>query len=260
MGNAFLAVMKRELKSYFYSPVAYALTGVFTALTGYFFYSGMVFYGMASFEMSRMAQFAGPQELNVNEFILRPLFGNMAVILLLISPLITMRLFSEEKKSGSIEMLFTWPIRDIELTLGKYFAALLLLVSLLAPTLIYMGFIWYHDASINWGVVFAGYLGLFLLGSAFIALGVFVSTLTENQIISSAISFGSLLMFWALAWSVGDSTGPLAETLKYLSIFERLDTFAKGVVDTKDIVYYLSFIFVFIFLTLRSLESRKWRG
>ena len=259
MENAFFAVMKRELKSYFYSPVAYALTGVFTALTGYFFYSGMVFYGMASFEMSRMEQFAGPQELNVNEFILRPLFENMAVILLLISPLITMRIFSEEKKSGSIEMLFTWPIRDIELTLGKYFAALLMLASLLAPTLIYLGFIGYH-AAINWGVVFSGYLGLLLLGSAFISLGVFVSTLTENQIISSAISFGSLLMFWVIAWSVGESTGPLAETLKYLSILERLDTFAKGVVDTKDIVYYLSFIFVFIFLTLRSLESKKWRG
>lgn len=259
MENAFFAVMKRELKAYFYSPVAYALTGVFTALTGYFFYSGMVFYGMASFEMSRMAEFAGPQELNVNEFILRPLFGNMAVILLLISPLITMRLFSEEKKSGSIEMLFTWPIRDIELTLGKYFAALLMLVSLLVPTVIYLGFVGYH-AQINWGVVFSAYLGLLLLGSAFIALGVFVSTLTENQIISSAISFGALLMFWVIAWSVGESTGPLAETLKYLSILERLDTFAKGVVDTKDIVYYLSFIFVFIFLTLRSLESKKWRG
>lgn len=259
MKSAFFAVMKRELKSYFYSPVAYALTGVFTALTGYFFYSGMVFYGMASYEMSRMAQFAGPQELNVNEFILRPLFGNMAVILLLISPLITMRLFSEEKKSGSIEMLFTWPIRDIELTLGKYSAALLMLVSLLAPTLIYLGFVGYHSA-INWGVVFSGYLGLLLLGSAFIALGVFVSTLTENQIISAAISFGALLMFWVIAWSVGEATGPLAETLKYLSILERLDTFAKGVVDTKDVVYYLSFIFVFIFLTLRSLESKKWRG
>lgn len=259
MKSAFWAVMKRELKSYFYSPVAYALIGVFTALTGYFFYSGMVFYGVASFEMSRMAQFMGPQSLNVNEFILRPLFGNMAVILLLISPLLTMRLFSEEKKSGSIELLFTWPIRDVELLLGKYFASLFMFSALLAPTLVYLGFVNYH-APVNWGGVLSGYLGLLLLGAAFIALGVFVSTLTENQIISAAASFGALLMFWVVAWSVGDTTGPLAETLKYLSILERLDTFAKGVIDTKDVVYYLSFIFVFLFLTLRSLESKKWRG
>ncbi|MGK7345775.1 MAG: ABC transporter permease [Candidatus Nitrospinota bacterium M3_3B_026] len=254
-----LAVMKRELKAYFYSPIAYAVMVIFLVISGYFFYSGMTFYGVASFDMSRMAQFTGQQELSLSDYVLRPLFGNMAVVLLLMAPLLTMRLFSEEKKSGSIELLFTWPIKDGELLVGKFLAAASVLAVMLAATCVYLGFVAYY-AAIPWGEIAAGYLGLFLLGAAFISLGIFISTMTENQIISAAVTFGALLIFWLIGWTAGDKTDAFSETLKYLSILEHFDPFTKGLIDTRGIVYYLSFAFVFLFLTMRSLESNKWRG
>ncbi|MBI4664805.1 MAG: ABC transporter permease subunit [Nitrospinae bacterium] len=255
------AVMKRELQSYFYSPVAYAVMVMFLIIAGYFFYTGMVYYGVASFEISRMAQFGGgmEQELNVEEYILRPLFGNMSVVLLMMAPLFTMRLFSEEKKGGSIELLFTWPIKDLALVMGKYLAALAMVSIMVAPTFIYIGLLAYHSG-FSWGCVVTGYLGLILLGGAFISLGIFISTLTENQIISAAITFGALLLFWIISWAAGSDTGTIAEILKGFSILERVDNFAKGVLDTRDIVYYATFNFFFLFLTIRSLESKNWRG
>ncbi|VAX19707.1 Gliding motility-associated ABC transporter permease protein GldF [hydrothermal vent metagenome] len=252
-------VLKRELKSYFYSPIAYAIIVMFLVISGYFFYSGMAFFSVASFEMSRTVGFTGPQDLEIADFVLRPFFGNIGVILLLMAPLITMRLFSEEKKTGSIELLFTWPLRDGELVIGKYLAALIVLIALLVPTMSYLIVIDIYTA-VPWGVLIAGYLGVFLLGSAFIALGLFVSTLTENQIISSAITFGCLLIFWVIAWTAAHNTDTFSQVLRYLSILRHQDDFAKGVIKLSDVVYYLSFIFFFIFLSLRSLESKKWRG
>lgn len=252
-------VLKRELKSYFYSPIAYAIIVMFLVIAGYFFYSGMAFFGVASFEMSRTVGFTGPQDLEIADFVLRPFFSNIGVILLLMSPLITMRLFSEEKKTGSIELLFTWPLRDGELVMGKYIASLIVLFALLLPTLFYTLVI-DHYAVVPWGALMAGYLGVFLLGAAFISLGIFVSTLTENQIISAAITFGCLLIFWVIAWTAAHNTDTFSEILRYVSILRHQDDFAKGVIKTSDIVYYFSFIFFFIFLSLRSLESKKWRG
>ncbi len=254
-----LAVMKRELRSYFYSPVAYAVIFIFLLIAGYFFYSAMVFYGIESYELSRAAQFMGAQELDMASSVLRPLFANLGVVMLLMTPIITMRLFSEEKKSGSIELLFTWPLRDMEMIFGKYLASVLILLASLAPTLLFSAFIAFY-ATPPWGVIATGYIGLFLMGSAFMALGLFVSTLTENQAVAAAITFGALLLLWALAWTVGLEMDTFSQTVKYLSILEHLDPFTKGVIDTRDIVYYLSFIFLFLFLSLRSLESKKWRG
>ncbi|MBI5815211.1 MAG: ABC transporter permease subunit [Nitrospinae bacterium] len=257
--NSVIVILKRELRSYFLSPVAYAVMVMFLLISGYFFYSGMVFYGMASFEASRMAQYMGPQELDMASFVLRPLFGNMGVVMLLLAPLVTMRLFSEEMKNGSIELLLTWPVTGLQLTLGKYLAALGLFGAMLSVTFVYTALASIYGP-VAWGAVAAAYLGLLLLAASFVALGMFISTLTENQIISAAVSFGSLLMLWVISWTVGSDSGPLAETLRHISILEHMETFAKGVIDTKDLVYYLSFIFLFIFLTLRSLESRSWRA
>lgn len=253
------AVMKRELGYYFYSPVAYSLFAMFLLVAGYFFYSGMTLYGFASVEISRAAQFMEPDDLSIEENVLRIFFANLSVVMLLMLPVITMRLFSEEKKSGSIEMLFTWPIRDWEILLGKYLAALTVFAAMLFLTLPYTGIIAYYTPP-PWGNLISGYLGLFLMGASFISLGIFVSSLTENQVIAGAITFGAILLFWLIAWTVGDKIGPLAATLKYLSLIEHFDRFTKGVIDTVDIVYYLSIVFVFLFLTLRSLESKNWRG
>ena len=257
--SSLFTLIKRELKSYFYSPIAYAVIFIFLVIAGFFFYSGMSLFSVASFEMGRTAQFTGPQELSLSEFVLRPLFGNLSVVMLLMMPLLTMRLFSEEKKSGSIELLFTWPLRDFELVLGKYLAVLIVFIIMVSLTGLYIWFIWWHD-TVEWSTIACGYFGLILLGASFLALGVFISTLTENQIISATVTFGVLLVFWMINWTVGNQTGPLADVLNYISILQHYDQFTKGVLDTRDIIYYLSFIFLFLFLTLRSLESKKWRG
>ena len=254
-----LAITKRELGYYFFSPVAYSLFAMFLLIAGYFFYSHMALYRLASIEISRYAQIMGARDLSVDENILRFLFSEISVVMLLMLPIITMRLFAEEKKSGSIEMLFTWPITDGEMIFGKYLSALTVFSLMLFLTLPYTGFIAYYTPP-PWGSIAAGYFGLFLMGAAFISFGLFVSTLTENQVIAGAITFGGLLLFWLLAWTVGDKTGAFASTIKYLSIVEHFDPFTKGVIDTTDVVYYISFIFLFLFLTLRSLESKQWRG
>lgn len=253
------AIVKRELRAYFYSPIAYVMIVIFLAVSGFFFYSGMTFYGKVSFEMSRMAQMMGPQELSLADFVLRPLFVNMSVIMLLITPLLTMRLFAEEKKTGSAELLFTWPLKDTDVALGKYIATVLVFAIMLGGTFLFTGLVWWH-AQPPWAMILTGYLGLLLLGASFISLGAFVSTLTENQIVSAVISFGALLIFWAGAWTMGDKTGLLADVVNYLSILKHFENFSKGVIDTRDVVYYLSFVFAFQFLTLRSLESKRWRG
>ncbi len=254
-----ITLVKRELKAYFFSPIAYAIIVIFLVITGFFFYTGMSVYGIVSFEMSRSAQMMGPQELSLADFVLRPFFGNLSIVLLMLMPLFTMRLFSEEKMTGTIELLFTWPLKDFEIALGKYLAALLMFLLMLSPTVSYIGFIWWYSTP-PWITMACGYLGLFLLGASFLSLGVFVSTLTKNQIISAAISFGVLLVFWIISWTTGAKTDTLSEFLNYISVLRHYDQFSKGVIDTRDVVYYLSFIFLFLFLTLRSLESKNWRG
>jgi ABC-2 type transport system permease protein len=251
--------MKREFLAYFYSPIAYVVIIIFMVISGFFFYSGMALYAMVSFEMSRAGQSIGPQELALADFVLRPLFSNLSIVMLMMMPLLTMRLFSEEMMTGSIELLYTWPLKDSEVLLGKYFAAVLMFVCMMAPTLSFTGLIWYYSDP-PWLTIACGYLGLLLLGSAFLSLGLFVSTMTKNQIVSSAISFGALLVFWIISWAAGEKSGVLPDVLNYLSILRHYDQFSKGVIDTRDVIYYLSFIFLFLFLTFRSLESRSFRG
>jgi len=170
-----------------------------------------------------------------------------------------MRLFSEEKKSGSIELLFTWPVTDAQMVLGKYLASLMVVAFLLVLTLPYIAFMSAY-AQTPWGALASGYLGLFLLCASFLSLGVFVSTLSENQIISAALTFGALLFFWVVGWTAGGKTDTVSELLTYLSIVEHYENLAKGVVESRDIVYYLTFIAFFIFLSLRSLEWEKIGG
>ncbi|MBF0170429.1 MAG: ABC transporter permease, partial [Nitrospinae bacterium] len=173
---------RREVKGAFLSPVAWSLIAIFLLVSGYFFYSLLYLYGMESFEKMRLAEAVGPQELTVGHYALRPLVNNLGVVLLMLLPLVTMRLFSEEKRSGSIEMLFTWPLTDLEVTLGKYLAAVTVYAAMLLPTLLFPLFLSFYGPT-PWGHVGAAWLGLFLMGGAFIALGLFVSSLTENQVV-----------------------------------------------------------------------------
>ena len=251
-------IYKKELRLYFTSPVAYVLLTIFLLIAGYFFYSIFAFFTRASMQAA-MNPMAG-RELNVTDSVLRPLFANLSVILLLLMPLVTMRLFAEERRSGTIELLLTYPVRDGAVLIGKYLAALTMYAVMIAGTLLYPLLLLAFRARPEWGPLATGYLGLLLMGAMFLAVGLFASSLTENQIVAAIVTFGILLMFWIIGWTADFATGPLGTVLTHLSILEHNDTFAKGVIDTKDVIYYLDFTALALFLTLRSLEARRWSG
>jgi ABC-2 type transport system permease protein len=245
------------MRLYFTSPVAWVVLTIFLLIAGYFFYSIFAFFTQASIQSAMNPQMG--RDLNVTDSVMRPLFSNISVILLLLMPLVTMRLFAEERRSGTIELLLTYPVRDGAVLAGKYLAALGLYAIMIGLTLLYPAIVVYF-ARLEWGPVLTGYLGLLLMGATFIAVGVFASSLTENQIVAAITTFGVLLIFWILGWSADYAGGTAGRVLQFLSLLEHNDSFSKGVLDTKDVLYYVNFTVLALFLTLRSLEARRWKG
>jgi ABC-2 type transport system permease protein len=250
-------IARKELKSYFSSPIAYIILAIFAVIFGYFFYSATAVF--VQYSMQAMMQRGMAPPMNVNDFVIRPMLSNVSVIVLFLMPMITMRLFAEEKRSGTIELLLTSPVRDIEIILGKWLAALLLYLCLLGITAINMVFLFIHGQP-DWRALLVGYLGLLLMGASFLGLGAFISTLTRNQIVAASLTFGVLLMLWVLDWVSAYSTGTTGKVIAYLSLTPHFEAFAKGVIELKDAIYYLSVIFLGLFLTARSMESLRWRA
>ncbi|OGK78172.1 MAG: ABC transporter permease [Candidatus Rokubacteria bacterium GWC2_70_16] len=250
-------VFKKEMRLYFGSPVAYVVGTFFLVISGWFFSQILFFYNMSSMQAAMQPQMG--QSLNPTEAILRPLFSNMSVVLLFFMPMVTMRLFAEEKRSGTIELLLTYPVRDGEVLLGKFLAAGALYVLLLALTLLYPGMVGYF-ARVEWGAVLTGYLGLLLLGGTFLSVGLLLSSMTENQIVAGFATFGILLALWVVGWGADFAGGTLRTVLQYVAITDHMDSFSKGVLDTKDVVYYLTAMAFALFLALRSLEAKRWKG
>ena len=240
-------IFQRELRSYFQSFIAYALIAVFLLLAGYFFYSDLIMYVMWSFSKVNFRK--------IWEFY----FNDVRYLLMLTIPLLTMRLFAEEKKLGTIELLWTYPIRDWELLAGKFLASLFFLFLMLAFTTVYP-IITHILYDIDIAPLSAGYLGLFLLGSSFIACGILISSLTENQIVAALGTYGVLLMFWFLTWNEAIANEKVVNILLNISLFDRLLTFTRGAIDLRDVIFFLNFHGFFIFLTMLSLSTRKWRG
>ncbi len=255
--KGFVSLYRKELHCLFASPIFYVVAFTFLIIAGYFFYSNVAYYNIVSFQASQNP-FALKQ-LNLTEMVLRPYFLNLSVVLLFLAPILTMRLYAEEKKTGTIELLFTYPLSDQASVAAKFSAVVSAYVVILAATL--PGIIFLHVLSEpNWKVVLSGYLGLFLMGTAFLALGLFTSSLTQNQIIAAVLSFGLLLMFWVIGWTRSFVGEEFYRFFQYLSLPSHLDSFTKGVLDSRDIVYYLLFVLFFLFLTLRQVESHRWRG
>ncbi|MDX8403254.1 MAG: ABC transporter permease [Mariprofundaceae bacterium] len=252
-------IYNRELKSYFSSLTAYVVIIMFLLVTGYFFYSLLTTFSIVSFQAQTDPMLAKQyQLLNINETVVRPLFGSISIIMLLMTPLLTMRLFSEEKKTGTIELMLTFPVNDIDVILGKYLACFSVLLTMILLTATYPILLTVlGEPEVK--PILTGYLGLVLMGAAFISLGIFTSSLTENQIVSASVSFGILFFFWFISYSVNLVSAGLAQVLSYLSINAHIESLSKGVIDSEDVIYYLCFIAVFIFLTLRSLEANRWR-
>ncbi len=252
-----MTIAHKELKGYFASPVAYVVIGFSAILFGWFFINLLFYFDRTS--MQAGAGFGGPQSVNVNEMLISPLFLNVSVILLFTLPLITMRTYAEEKRSGTIELLLTSPLTDLQIVMGKFLGSLVLYGAMLAVTLVHMGFL-FAFGNPEWRPIASGYLGLLLMGSCFLSLGLFISSLTRNQIIAGMVTFAVFLLFWVINW-IASFTGPTMQiVLNYLSITEHLHDFARGVIDTKHLVYYVSFIVFSLFLTVRAVDSERWRG
>jgi ABC-2 type transport system permease protein len=251
-----LAIANKEFRSYFASPIAYILIGLFALLFGWFFYVFLMAFVQQS---EQMMQFGGGAGANVNQMMIRGLFQNTAVIILFVMPMITMRTYSEEKRSGTIELLLTSPITDPEIIVGKFLGALALYAAMLIVTMAYIAIL-FRIGNPEWRPIVAGYVGLLLMGGCFLSTGLFISSLTKNQIVAGFLTFATFLMLWIINW-MGESSGPTArQVLNYLSITEHFDDFSRGIIDTKHVVYYLSFITFGLFLTAKSVDSERWRG
>ncbi len=255
------AIFQREFKSFFYSPVAYVILAIFTALTGVFFYLYLSSFVEASImdairaQQYRMAQ----QKLNVNLMLIRPYFWNIALISLFTLPTITMRLYSEEKRLGTVELLYTTPITPTQIVLGKFFAGLAFYIVLLLPTMFFQSLLFiYGDPEFM--PVLSGYIGLILLGSAFITAGLFISTTTENQIIAALGGFALSLLLWVVGWGANFVGPTLKPVLNYISIINHFEDFAQGVIDSSHIAYYILFSILGLYLSLKTIESVKWRA
>lgn len=256
-----LAIYRRELSGYFVSPIAYIVIGFFLALTGYFFADIVGRVIEYSFRAQMQGgQFGAPPPIDAPMLVIRNFAGFVTTILLFLVPMLTMGVYAEERKRGTMEMLMTSPITEFQIVMGKFLASLTLFVVMLAPTLIYHFIIGrYSEPALPWRIMWAGYLGIFLLGAGLLALGSFISSLTENQIVAGVSTFVVFLMLWILDFGVRGSSTTFGEIMKYLSILQHYDTFAQGVIDTSSIIFYLSVVALGLFLTLRNLDSMRWR-
>jgi ABC-2 type transport system permease protein len=242
-----LAVTRKELRSYFAFPLVYVLSGVFLILAGYYAYTDLVYFVTIAFA----------QDIIQNYWSL--LVTDIRLCMLLTLPFITMRLFAEERKLGTIELLYTSPLRDGEILGGKYLASVAIFVMMLALTLLYPVYIY----SIHWFPLFplfAGYLGLLLMGCAFVAFGIFISSLCESQVMAGMGTVLPLLFFWILNWNEAAFTNSWLEVVRKFSLFDQFGGFAKGVIDLDHVTYFIFFTMFFLFLTQRSMEARKWAG
>jgi ABC-2 type transport system permease protein len=276
-----LAIAWRELRTYFSSPLAYVVIGVFVFVSGLFFWISL-----AQFSDLCLRYGNNPyvfNQLNVNDLVIRPLFGTIGVVFLLMLPAVSMRLLAEERRAGTAELLFTCPVTTPQIVLGKYLGAAFLLMVMLAITLVYPLLI-LTKVRPDMAPALVGYLGVLLMGLTILSIGLFVSSLTDNQIVAAVGAFGANLLLWIVGWAaaatqsltlggllnsvtlglwekVGLGTGgpTLGDLFNRLSITGHFQDFRKGLIDTEHMVFFLTAIIFALFLTQRVLESRRWR-
>lgn len=255
------AVYRKEMGHYFVSPVAYIIVAVFLILTAYFFNRLMAVIIQEAFQAGfEEGQFGGGQAFDVPSLVMRNFFGVLSTLLLFLTPMLTMSVYAEERRRGTMELLMTSPVTDLQIVLGKFFASLTLLVIMLLPTAIGFAYMLRHaEPTAPWRVLGSEYLGVLLLGAALLALGSFFSSVTESQLIAAMLSFGAILLLWVLDFGSQAGSSAWASGLEYLSVFRHYDDFTRGVIDTSNVIFYLSFIFLGVFLTVRSVDSMRWR-
>jgi ABC-2 type transport system permease protein len=254
------AIVERELRAYFSSPIAYVVLTIFIFLSGIFFRSILAQVMQMALMSQMQAQQLGPRPIDMPGIVSRGFLSTMSVILLFVMPMLTMGLFSEEKKRGTIELLLTAPLTDLQVVLGKFFAAGAFYLILLLSTWIPMGVLYLYGSPAS-APILTAYLGLLLYGLAILAIGLFISTLTENQIIAAILSFGTIMVLWLVDVVAQNTDSATSKgVLTYLSILSHLDDFMKGVLASSNIIFYVSLMLVALFLTYRSIDSLRWRG
>jgi len=249
-------ICRKELRSYFVSPVAYLLLAMFAVIFGFFFWNILGFFIREGTEAMMSGQMF---PMNLNERVIRPLLSNISVVGLFLIPMITMRLFAEEKRTGTIELLATSPVSDVQVILGKWSAAVVLYGGMLLLSAVNFVFLFKYGRP-DWKPLAIGYLGLLLQAGALLAIGTFISTLTKNQIIAGAVTFAVCLLLWILEWVTGFDTAAWARVMAYMSVITHFESFSKGLLDSKDAIFYVTLIFLGLFLTARSMESLRWRS
>jgi ABC-2 type transport system permease protein len=253
--NNVLAIAHKELKGYFATPIGYIVIGMFALLYGWFFYVMLIIFNQQSLQLGGLEG----GNVDINQQLIRPLFLNASVILLFVLPLVTMRIYSEEKRSGTIELLLTSPLTDVQIIIGKFLGAMTLYAAMLAITAIHMiTLMQLGNPEVK--VMLVGYLGLLLMGGCFISVGLLISSLTKNQIVSGMITFAVFLLLWVINWPASFAGPTTQSVLNYLSITDHFDDFTKGIVDTKHLVYYFSVMAFGLFLTARSVDTERWKG
>ena len=276
-----LAIAAREVRTYFTSPLAYVVIGVFLLLSGYIFWASLVRFSELCLRFASNPYYSS--QLNVNDMVVRPIFGTMGIIFLLLLPVVTMRLLAEERRTGTAELLFTCPVTSGQVVLGKFLGAACLFLTMIGVTVTYPILIMNSGAAPDMKPTLAGYFGVLLMGLSLLALGLLFAALTDNQVVAAVSAFGTFLFLWVIDWMASSATvtlgalmsrltlglwekfglgtaGPtLGDLLGSLSIIGHLRDFQKGVIDTRDVVFYASVIFMSLFLTQRVVESRRWR-
>jgi ABC-2 type transport system permease protein len=250
------AIFEKEWRHYFGSPIAWVALFVWSMLFGGFFYLSVGFF----LEMSMSGQRFGGG-LSLNEMVIARVLQNMCVVALFLTPMLTMRLFAEEKRQGTIELLATAPLTDWQIVIGKFLGALTLFAVMLATGFLNFLVLWrFATSAPDWRPVATGALALLLLGASFIALGLFLSTLTSNQIVAATLTFGALLLLWIVGWLDSPGATGLVKVVSHLGLINHVEDLMKGIIDLKDIVFYLSFTAFSLFLALQSVESQRWRA
>lgn len=256
MRNVF-TIASRDIRAVFVSPIAYVVITGYLLLSGWFFFSML---GQFNHIVAQSGLMPGMDTswLNLNDAVIGPLLHNMSVVLLIVIPMVTMRSFAEERSTGTYELLFTSPVRVIDMVLGKFLAGVVLVTLMLALTLLFPAVVMiYGNPEIP--LIWSGYLGLYLMATSFVAIGNFTSALTSNQIIAAISSMVILLLLFIVSWPAETAGETLKAVLSYMAVTEHLANFVEGVIDTADIAYFLSLEFVFLFLTHRAVESARWK-
>ena len=252
-----IAVYRKEMGHYFVSPIAYIVVGLFLALCALFFntmVSGVI---LQSAEQQMQGMSSG---IDMPGLVYRAFFELLSTLLLFFTPMLTMGIYAEERKRGTMELLMTSPITEMEIVLGKFLAAVSLLAAMLLPNFAAMMYVWnFSDPHPAIRIILTGFLGVFLLGGSLLGLGSFCSSLTENQLIAAVLGFAGTLLVWIINQVAVGATGIVSTILQYLSVIYHFDDFSRGVIDTSSLIFYLSFIFFFVFLTVRSVDSLRWR-